>query len=58
MSIPNYIKGNDLNYTYRKEVRHNQDGTKTIFFLPVSKLKPLKPIQKREKRKSDFFIKL
>jgi len=58
MSIPNYIKGNDLNFTYRKEVRHNDDGSKTIFFIPVSKYVPLAPKQTRKKKEKDFFIKL
>ena len=58
MSIPNYIKGTDLNFTYRKEVRHNDDGTKTIFFVPVSKYVPPSPKQVRKKKEADFFIKL
>jgi len=58
MSLPNYIKGKDINFTYRKEVRHNKDGTKVIYFIPVSTYVPLPPKQERKRKESEFFIKL
>jgi hypothetical protein len=58
-NLPKYIAGGDLNFTYTKEVRHNPDGTKTIYFLPVTKFVPTtEPKIKKEKKEQDFFIKL